>query len=88
MILRRVKKPALVAGFFVWASASVAQVTNVERVAEQAAVLLLFLLVQIGGRKKALESLRVIFRILNHSPESTGNRPQGIEDAGVTGQPE
>ena len=39
MILRRIIKPALVAGFFVWASASVAQVTNVEPVAEQAAVL-------------------------------------------------
>ena len=39
MILRRVTKPALVAGFFVWASASVAQVTTVEPVAEQAAVL-------------------------------------------------
>jgi tol-pal system protein YbgF len=39
MILRRVIKPALVAGFFVWASASVAQVTAVEPVAEQAAVL-------------------------------------------------
>ena len=39
MILRRVTKPALVAGFFVWASASVAQVTIVEPVAEQAAVL-------------------------------------------------
>ena len=39
MILRRVKKPALVAGFFVWASTSVAQVTTVEPVAEQAAVL-------------------------------------------------
>ena len=39
MILRRVIKPALVAGFFVWASASVAQVTTVEPVAEQAAVL-------------------------------------------------
>lgn len=39
MILRRVTKPALVAGFFVWASSSVAQVTTVEPVAEQAAVL-------------------------------------------------
>jgi tol-pal system protein YbgF len=39
MILRRVTKPALVAGFFVWASASLAQVTTVEPVAEQAAVL-------------------------------------------------
>jgi len=39
MILRRVKKPALVAGFFVWASTSVAQVGTVEPVAEQAAVL-------------------------------------------------
>ena len=39
MIPRRVTKPALVAGFFVWASASVAQVTTVEPVAEQAAVL-------------------------------------------------
>ena len=39
MILRRVTKPALVAGFFVWASASVAQVTTVDPVAEQAAVL-------------------------------------------------
>ena len=39
MILRRVTKPALVAGFFVWASTSVAQVVNVEPVAEQAAVL-------------------------------------------------
>ena len=39
MTLRRIIKPALVAGFFVWASASVAQVTNVEPVAEQAAVL-------------------------------------------------
>lgn len=39
MILRRIIKPALVAGFFVWASASVAQVTTVEPVAEQAAVL-------------------------------------------------
>ena len=39
MILRRVTKPALVAGFFVWASASVAQATTVEPVAEQAAVL-------------------------------------------------
>lgn len=39
MILRRFTKPALVAGFFVWASASVAQVTTVEPVAEQAAVL-------------------------------------------------
>ena len=39
MILRRVKKPALVAGFFVWASTSVAQVATVEPVAEQAAVL-------------------------------------------------
>ena len=39
MILRRVTKPALVAGFFVWASASVAQVTTVAPVAEQAAVL-------------------------------------------------
>ena len=39
MILRRVTKPALVAGFFVWASTSVAQVVSVEPVAEQAAVL-------------------------------------------------
>ena len=39
MILGRVIKPALVAGFFVWASASVAQVASVEPVAEQAAVL-------------------------------------------------
>ena len=39
MILERVIKPALVAGFFVWASASVAQVASVEPVAEQAAVL-------------------------------------------------
>ena len=39
MIPRRVTKPALVAGFFVWASASVAQVTTVAPVAEQAAVL-------------------------------------------------
>ena len=39
MILQRVTKPALVAGFFVWASVSVAQVTTVEPVAEQAAVL-------------------------------------------------
>jgi tol-pal system protein YbgF len=39
MILRRVTKPALVAGFFVWASASLAQVTSVEPFAEQAAVL-------------------------------------------------
>ena len=39
MILRRVIKPALVAGFFVWASASLAQVTSVEPFAEQAAVL-------------------------------------------------
>ena len=39
MILQRVIKPALVAGFFVWASVSVAQVTTVEPVAEQAAVL-------------------------------------------------
>ena len=38
MILRRVIKPALVAGFFVWASAGVAQVASVEPVAEQAAV--------------------------------------------------
>ena len=35
----RVTKPVLVAGFFVWASSSVAQVTTVEPVAEQAAVL-------------------------------------------------
>ena len=35
MILRRVTKPALVAGFFVWASTSVAQVASVEPVAEQ-----------------------------------------------------
>ena len=39
MILRRVTKPALVAGFFIWASTSVAQLVNVEPVAEQAAVL-------------------------------------------------
>jgi tol-pal system protein YbgF len=39
MILRRVTKPALVAGFFIWASTSVAQVANVEPVAEEAAVL-------------------------------------------------
>ena len=39
MILLRVTKPVLVAGFFVWASSSVAQVTTVEPVAEQAAVL-------------------------------------------------
>ena len=39
MILRRIIKPALVAGFFVWASSSVAQVTTLEPVAEQAAVL-------------------------------------------------
>ena len=39
MILRRVTKPALVAGFFVWASASLAQVATVEPMAEQAAVL-------------------------------------------------
>jgi len=39
MIPRRVTKPALVAGFFVWASASVAQVTTVEPVAAQGAVL-------------------------------------------------
>ena len=38
MTLRRVSKPALVAGFFVWASTGVAQVVNVEPVAEQAAV--------------------------------------------------
>ena len=39
MIPRRVTKPALVAGFFVWASTSLAQVVNVQPVAEQAAVL-------------------------------------------------
>ena len=39
MILRRVTKPALVAGFFVWAPTCVAQVASVEPVAEQAAVL-------------------------------------------------
>lgn len=39
MILGPVTKPALVAGFFVWASTSVSQVVNVEPVAEQAAVL-------------------------------------------------
>jgi len=39
MILQRVSKPVLVAGFFIWASASVAQVASIEPVAEQAAVL-------------------------------------------------
>ena len=39
MSLLRVTKPVLVAGFFVWASSSLAQVTTVEPVAEQAAVL-------------------------------------------------
>lgn len=39
MILQQVTKPALVAGFFVWASAGVAQVAIIEPVAEQAAVL-------------------------------------------------
>ena len=58
------------------------------RLADQATVLLFLLLVQIGGRKESLESLGVILRILNDSPESTGNRPQGIEDARVPGQPE
>ena len=39
MTLRRVSKPALVAGFFVWASTSVGQEANFEPVAEQVAVL-------------------------------------------------
>jgi tol-pal system protein YbgF len=39
MSLQRVIKPALVAGFFMWASAAMPQVANIEPVTEQAAVL-------------------------------------------------
>jgi tol-pal system protein YbgF len=39
MILRRVREPALVAGYFVWASTSVGQAASFEPVAEQLAVL-------------------------------------------------